>query len=97
MILSMILPLALAALPFEAELIFPTEPFHNHGSSIVETPGGDLLAVWFHGSGERQSDDVLLRGARKPAGSDVWSETFLRLTSGLPDATWFLDGRGCCG
>ena len=97
MILSMILPLALAALPFEAELMFPPEPFHNHGSSIVETPGGDLLSVWFHGTGERQSDDVLLRGARKPAGSAGWSEPFLMAdTPGLPDCNpvLFVDGRG---
>lgn len=97
MILSMIIPVMVAAIPFEAALIFPPEPFHNHGSSIVETPGGDLLAVWFHGTGERQSDDVLLRGARKPAGAATWSEPFLMAdTPDLPDCNpvLFVDGRG---
>lgn len=97
MLLSLIIPVALAALPFEAELIFPPEAFHNHGSSLVETPEGDLLAVWFHGSGERQSDDVVLRGARKPAGASAWSEPFLMAdTPDLPDCNpvLFVDGRG---
>ncbi|MCX5757037.1 MAG: hypothetical protein NTU83_00720 [Candidatus Hydrogenedentes bacterium] len=37
---------------YEAELIFPRNPKHNHGSSIVETADGDLIASWFHGTGE---------------------------------------------
>lgn len=41
-----------------SELIFPLEHWHNHASTIVELPGGDLLACWFHGSGERTADDV---------------------------------------
>src|SRR5690349_20243807 len=51
--------------PFlKSELLFPVEFWHNHASSIVETPEGDLLVCWFHGSGERQADDVLVLGAR---------------------------------
>jgi len=79
--------ITLAAAPLHTgELIFPPNSKHNHGSSIVETPGGGLLAVWFHGSGERTADDVLLQGARKTKGSDTWSAPFLMAdTPNLPD------------
>ena len=54
--------LAAAATPdvpmHQGELIFPLEDWHNHGSCIVECPNGDLLVCWFHGTGERQADDV---------------------------------------
>ncbi|MDZ4859339.1 MAG: hypothetical protein SGI88_10170 [Candidatus Hydrogenedentes bacterium] len=60
----------------ESELIFTPEPLHNHGSSIVETPQGDLLACWFHGTGERNSDDVQVLGARKRKGEIAWSAPF---------------------
>lgn len=33
----------------QAEFIFPPEPYHNHSSTMVVTPQGDLLACWFHG------------------------------------------------
>lgn len=82
---------------FEQELIFPPNPLHNHGSSIVETPDGDLLACWFHGSGERRSDDVLVQGARKRKGEDTWSEPFVMAdTPDLPDCNpvLFVDPRG---
>jgi len=73
-------------LMYKGELIFPLEDWHNHGSCIVECPNGDLLACWFHGSGERQSDDVLIRGARKPKGAEAWSEPFLMAdTPDFPD------------
>lgn len=73
-----------AATGVQGELIFLPNPQHNHGSSIVETPGGDLLAVWFHGSGERKSDDVVLQGARRNA--DGWSVPFIMAdTPNLPD------------
>ncbi len=77
-----------------AELIFPVEHWHNHSSSIVETPGGDLLVCWFHGSGERQADDVVVQGARLKKGSRQWSERFLMAdTPGYPDtnATLLID------
>ncbi len=82
---------------YEAELIFPRNPKHNHGSSIVETNEGDLIASWFHGTGERQSDDVLLQGARKRKGATDWSEPFLMADSqDLPDcnSVLFIDPRG---
>src|SRR4029434_2022159 len=47
----------------ESELVFPLEHWHNHASMIVEAPNGDLLVCWFHGSGERTADDVVIRGA----------------------------------
>lgn len=86
----------------EGELIFPPQPFHNHASSLVETPGGDLLAVWFHGTGERKNDDVQLMGARmtaedRAAGKAVWSDPFpMADTPDLPDCNpvLFVDPRG---
>jgi predicted neuraminidase len=81
----------------EQEPIFSPNPKHNHGSSIVETPGGDLIAAWFHGSGERRSDDVLIQGARKRKDSGEWSEPFVMADSrDLPDCNpvLFIDPRG---
>lgn len=81
----------------EAEFIFPPNAKHNHGSSIVETASGDLLACWFHGTGERQSDDVMVQGARKRAGAKEWSEPFVMAdTPDLPDCNpvLFIDPRG---
>jgi predicted neuraminidase len=73
--------------PFHsAELIFPLEHWHNHGSCIVETPAGDLLVCWFHGSGERKADDVKIEGARKRAGEEKWGARFTMAdTPGYPD------------
>jgi hypothetical protein len=52
----------------------------------VETPGGDLLVCWFHGSGERTADDVKILGARLRRGEQGWSEPFLMAdTPGFPD------------
>src|SRR3954470_10536410 len=61
---------------YSSELIFPLESWHNHSSSIVETPNGDLLVCWFHGSGERTADDVLIRGARFSRNRRAWSPPF---------------------
>ena len=84
--------------PFhEAELIFPLEAWHNHASTVVETPAGDLLVCWFHGSGERTADDVKIEGARLRRGSRAWSERFLMAdTPGYPDTncTMFIDPEG---
>jgi predicted neuraminidase len=83
--------------PFHtAELIFPLEHWHNHASTIVELPGGDLLVCWFHGSGERTADDVVVRGARLRTGSRTWSAPFLLAdTPGYPDTntTLFVDPK----
>lgn len=80
----------------KAELIFPLEHWHNHASMVVELPNGDLLTCWFHGSGERTADDVVVRGARLRKGASAWSAPFLMAdTPGYPDtnATMFLDPR----
>lgn len=83
--------------PFHtSQLIFPLEHWHNHGSAVVELPGGDLIVCWFHGSGERTADDVVVRGARLPKGARRWSEPFLMAdTPGYPDtnSTMFLDPK----
>src|SRR5262249_21218986 len=84
--------------PFlESELIFPLEHWHNHASCIVETPNGDLLVCWFHGSGERTADDVKIEGARLRRGSTNWSARYtLADTPGYPDTncTMFIDPQG---
>src|SRR5215510_1397835 len=73
--------------PFlESELIFPLEHWHNHASCIVESPNGDLLVCWFHGSGERTADDVKIEGARKKRGAQTWGPRFTMAdTPGYPD------------
>ena len=47
--------------PFlRSELLFPLEHWHNHGSCLIQCPNGDLLVCWYHGSGERTADDVVV-------------------------------------
>jgi predicted neuraminidase len=71
---------------FAAEDIFPLQDKHVHGSSIVQLPDGSYIAAWFHGSGERTADDVLIQGARKAPGAAEWSPVFLMAdTPGFPD------------
>jgi predicted neuraminidase len=79
------------------EFIFPFQDEHVHGSSIVILPGGDLLAAWFQGSGERTADDVRVMGARLKSGSKTWTTPFLMAdTKGLPDCNpvLFLNRKG---
>ena len=82
--------LAQGATQHNSELIFPLETWHNHGSCIVEASNGDLIVCWFHGSGERKSDDVKILGARKPKGAKTWSKPFL-----MADTPEFPD-TNCC-
>ncbi len=71
---------------FNKEYIFPFQDKHVHGSSIVELPNGDLLSSWFEGSGERNANDVMIKGARLKKGAKEWSKTFvLADTPGHPD------------
>jgi predicted neuraminidase len=82
---------------YESELLFPLEVWHNHSSCIVETPQGDLIVCWFHGSGERQADDVKIEGARKRHESKTWSRRFLMAdTPDFPDTncTMLIDPEG---
>lgn len=83
-----------AAAIYDSELIFPLEHWHNHASTIVECPNGDLLVCWFHGSGERTADDVRIEGARLRRGSKLWSRRItLADTPNYPDTnpTMFID------
>ena len=81
-----LLSTSLAAQDLTQELIFPSEKWHNHSSSIVELPTGDLFVCWFHGSGERQADDVVIESARLKKGSVVWTDRkILADTPGFPD------------
>jgi predicted neuraminidase len=78
------------------ELIFPPERWHNHSSSIVELPSGDLLVCWYHGSGERTADDVIIEGARWSKATGKWGPRFtLADTPGFPDTnpTMFMDSK----
>ena len=60
-----------------ANLIFPLQDEHVHGSTLVELPNGDLLSAWFQGSGERWADDVRIMGARLVSGDTAWSAPFV--------------------
>ncbi len=87
---------AWGAAQYSGELIFPPEKWHNHSSSIVELPNGDLLVCWFHGSGERTADDVLISAARWNRSTGKWTAPFtLADTPGFPETNpiLFLDAR----
>jgi len=71
---------------YEAELVFPLHPQHNHAPGIVECPNGDLLVSWYRGSGERSADDVAVWAAWRVRGETKWGEPFvLADTPGFPD------------
>lgn len=77
---------AAEAARFQAELVFPLHPKHNHAPGLVELPNGDLLASWYRGSGERTADDVAVYGARKVKGAQEWSSPFVMADHpGFPD------------
>ncbi|HYM09415.1 MAG TPA: exo-alpha-sialidase, partial [Bryobacterales bacterium] len=81
---------------YESELIFPLEHWHDHASSVVELPNGDLFACWYHGSGEKEADDVKIEAARLHRGQHTWTPRFtLADTPGFPDTNpaLFLDSR----
>ena len=81
---------------FEAQFVFPLRTDHNHASSIVECPNGDLLASWYRGSGEKEANDVAVYGARLHKGSTVWTEPFVMAdTPGFPDGNtaMFIDAQ----
>lgn len=81
---------------FQGELIFPLDKLHNHSSSLVELPGGELLACWYSGSGERTADDVKIEAARKKPTEATWGGRFTLIdTPGFPDANpvLWLDGQ----
>lgn len=88
-VLTALLTAALAAAAdpsHRSEILFAPETWHNHSSSIVELPGGDLFVVWFHGSGERTADDVVVEGMRWVKSRGKWSNRWLIAdTPGFPD------------
>ena len=100
---SIILLVLLASLAPAAEApmmskedVFPLDAKHNHASSLVRLPNGDLFVCWYRGSGERTADDVAIMAARKRAGAGAWSPPFvLADTPGFPDTnpTLFVDRR----
>ncbi len=68
------------------QIIFPYQAQHVHGPTVVSLPGGDLLAAWFQGSGERWADDVRIMGARLKKGDTTWTEPFVMAdVPGFPD------------
>jgi len=80
-------PQAATALHRE-RFIFADNRGHVHASSVVETPGGSLLAVWyengpasdayyFRGGDEDKSDDVRIAGARLRPGGASWDAPFV--------------------
>ncbi len=95
-LLAFIAAVVLHAADITGEFLFPLEKWHNHSSSVVELPNGDLLVCWFHGSGEREADDVVIRGARWIKETGKWTEPFLLAdTPGFPDTNpvLWLDGK----
>lgn len=76
LLLALLAKLAQAEAIPKGELIFPLEDCHNHGSCIIECPNGDMLVCWFHGSGERKSDDVEILGARWVKATGKWTKPF---------------------
>jgi predicted neuraminidase len=94
--LVLTIALSAAAQTPTGELIFPLEKWHNHSSSLVELPGGDLFVCWYHGSGERTADDVIIESARLKKGSSQWTDrALLADTPGFPDTNpvMFVDSR----
>lgn len=67
-------------------LVFPLQNQHVHSSSLVELTNGDILVVWFQGSGERKADDVKIMGSRLKFGSNSWESPFeMADTPNIPD------------
>jgi len=98
LLIGMYLPIQVDAQPeIQDNPIFSLQAKHVHSSSIVECPNGDLLACWFHGSGERTADDVVIQGARLKKGGNEWSPVFLMAdTPDFPDCNpvLFIDQKG---
>lgn len=81
--------------PFvEKDDLFPWDAKHNHASSILYLPNGELFVCWYRGSGERTADDVQIMAARKAKGAKSWSQPFVLADQpDFPDTnpTLFLD------
>jgi predicted neuraminidase len=55
----------------------PEDNCNHHGSQVLVQPDGTVLAVWYHGKGEKSKDSRLL-WAKKPKGADwqPWAVLF---------------------
>jgi predicted neuraminidase len=73
---------------YRERFVFSGDRGHVHASSVVETPGGSMLAVWyengpgndayyFRGGDEDKSDDVRIAGARLSPGRTAWDAPFV--------------------
>lgn len=92
----------------EDRFIFSPDRGHVHASSIVETPAGDLLAVWYENGPTRpgfrypgpdrdKSDDVRIGGAWLRKGEAAWDAPFVVAdTYGVSDnnPALAIDARG---
>lgn len=90
------LPALAEPLHEEANIFKYDTPSHVHASSLVETPSGELIAVWYENGTviddpryyyekRDKSSDVRIGGARKPVGG-AWSAPFVMAdTFGVSD------------
>ena len=90
-------PTAQGPAGLSSEVVFTANRGHVHASSIVETPSGALLVVWyengdpdgagpFEGQDLDKREDVRVSGARKAAGATAWSTPYTLVdTTGFPD------------
>jgi len=74
---------------YNSQLIFPMNSQHSHSPSIVKLPNDIFLACWFHGSGEKGADDVVIQAATgtfTSYGEMVWNPPFVIAdTPNFPD------------
>jgi len=83
---------------FSSELVFEKidGAVAFHCSTLTETPGGDLLCLWYGGSYEA-SDDQKLFLARRKKGSRIWEKPEIIVSNPLQppgNAVIFTDGIG---
>jgi predicted neuraminidase len=90
-------PRAQTSALYRERFIFAGDRGHVHASSVVETPNGSLLAVWYEngppnasyyyrGGDQDKSDDVRIAGARLSNGAAAWDAPFvISDTFGLSD------------
>ncbi|MHA1681795.1 MAG: exo-alpha-sialidase [Promethearchaeota archaeon] len=93
---------------FETQEIFgafgcgaePGQKGSNHGSNICEGPDGELIAVWYGGTGEKHHD-VQLWMSKKPAGASSWQEPWVcekeGKTSRIPEEMEEFEGHSSEG
>ena len=72
---------------------------HSHGPTVTELPDGDLFAVWFSAapSGERDTNECRILGARSSDGGDSWTKPFeVYNLSGIPsnNPVVYVDNNG---